>query len=277
MEGGDSQIITAQPQEFTGGVWTTTRTLTGVRAGGFSINAVIDQATLSANNAGLKACAGAPGPENTSKAPGPENLTPGPENARATPRSGILNEKPAVERIVLPEKSLLSNLGLDEPATVTSGILPDLTIKDMCLDVSSIFPGEGLTVLNVLIANIGTGDSDHFELGLSFDSDLWIDKELPLFKAGDQMWVSYSPMCCGWVPTTWVVKSTAVFTVIADPSYYSHYSTYDPRTYKVASKITEANKKNNTLTIDRTAMRRCDAKTIKKELPPIPVKPTVRP
>lgn len=82
MEGGDTQTIIGQPQEFTGGVWTTRRTLTGIRAGGFSINAVVDPAMLSANNSNLwKACAGAPGAENISKAPEPENL--GPENARA--------------------------------------------------------------------------------------------------------------------------------------------------------------------------------------------------
>jgi hypothetical protein len=44
MEGGQSQIVTASPEYFTGGVFTAKRTLTGVKAGGFSINAVVEPA-----------------------------------------------------------------------------------------------------------------------------------------------------------------------------------------------------------------------------------------
>jgi hypothetical protein len=65
MEGGESQVVTAQPQEFTGGVFTTRRTLTGVRAGGFNINAVVNSNTYSPNGrADWKSCssAGPPGP-----------------------------------------------------------------------------------------------------------------------------------------------------------------------------------------------------------------------
>ena len=65
MEGGESQVVTAQPQEFTGGVFTTRRTLTGVSAGGFNINAVVNSNTYSPNGrAAWKSCssAGPPGP-----------------------------------------------------------------------------------------------------------------------------------------------------------------------------------------------------------------------
>jgi len=47
MEGGESQIVTASPEYFTGGVFTAKRTLTGVKAGGFSINAVVEPAETS--------------------------------------------------------------------------------------------------------------------------------------------------------------------------------------------------------------------------------------
>jgi len=42
MEGGEKQLINVNPGEFNGDTFTTKRTLTGVRAGGFSINAVVD-------------------------------------------------------------------------------------------------------------------------------------------------------------------------------------------------------------------------------------------
>jgi hypothetical protein len=44
MEGGESQNVIASPEYFTGGVFTAKRTLTGVKAGGFSINAVVEPA-----------------------------------------------------------------------------------------------------------------------------------------------------------------------------------------------------------------------------------------
>jgi hypothetical protein len=57
MEGGESQVVTAQPREFTAGVFTTRRTLTGVSAGGFNINAVINLNTYSPNGPGAwKSC-----------------------------------------------------------------------------------------------------------------------------------------------------------------------------------------------------------------------------
>lgn len=46
MAGGESQVITAQPDEFTGGVFTAKRILTGLRAGGFTINAVVNPTIL---------------------------------------------------------------------------------------------------------------------------------------------------------------------------------------------------------------------------------------
>src|SRR5436190_23681463 len=65
MEVSESQVVTAQPQEFTGGVFTTRRTLTGVSAGAFNINAVVNSNTYSPNGrAASKSCssAGPPGP-----------------------------------------------------------------------------------------------------------------------------------------------------------------------------------------------------------------------
>jgi hypothetical protein len=231
---------------------------------------------------------------NTSKASGPENLAPGPENARATPRSGILNEKSAdkIQTPVLSEKNDLKNFRLEEPAETKTGILPDLTINDMCLSIDPSAPHRVLTVLHVLVANIGTRDSDPFELGLKLmyfmdcnpgEAYEWgicpasglIPKvgyffahSLPGFETGEAKWFEYNPTCCYGVH---LVGLTSRFQVIADPGYDNSAGV------AIRSKIIEANKKNNTLTIDRTEMRRCDAKIIEKEPPRIPIKPSARP
>jgi hypothetical protein len=66
MEGGDTQTIIAQPGEFTGGVFTAKRTLTGIKPGGFAINAVVNPSIGTKGAGGVwKTCGrGAPGPEN---------------------------------------------------------------------------------------------------------------------------------------------------------------------------------------------------------------------
>ena len=56
MGGGDTQIITANPEYFTGGVFTANRTLTGVREGGFNINAVVDPVMLVQGGGVWKTC-----------------------------------------------------------------------------------------------------------------------------------------------------------------------------------------------------------------------------
>ena len=79
MEGGESQTITARPQEFTGGVFTTQRMLTGVRAGGFTINAVVSSAMLSPGAAAnWKTCDGgtAGGPDRGTPRDLPEKKPP---------------------------------------------------------------------------------------------------------------------------------------------------------------------------------------------------------
>jgi hypothetical protein len=42
MAGGETQTINVSPEYFVGDIFTTTRTLTGLKAGGFAINAVVD-------------------------------------------------------------------------------------------------------------------------------------------------------------------------------------------------------------------------------------------
>ena len=138
--------------------------------------------------------------------------------------------------------------------------------------------------LQVLVANIGNKDTDPFDLGLKFIYEdgsgvdgRWMVDPLAGLKAGEQRWLAYRPMCCGFVPTEFVVKSTVRFQVIADPTYYKAYGPYDPRMYEVKSKIIESNKKNNTLTLNKSEMRRCDLKNVEREPPRIQVKPPVRP
>jgi hypothetical protein len=71
MGGGDTQSINAQPQEISGGVFTVKRTLTGVKPGAFSINAVVNPTMFSKDGGGVwRTCGrGAHGPENTGPPP----------------------------------------------------------------------------------------------------------------------------------------------------------------------------------------------------------------
>ncbi|MEP6568353.1 MAG: discoidin domain-containing protein [Acidobacteriota bacterium] len=62
MEGGDTQTIIAQPGEVTGGVFTAKRTLTGIKPGGFAINAVVNPAIGTKGGGGVwKTCEAGPG------------------------------------------------------------------------------------------------------------------------------------------------------------------------------------------------------------------------
>jgi hypothetical protein len=186
-----------------------------------------------------------------------------------------------VQTPVLSEKDALKNVRVEESAGVAAGILPDLTVKEMCLEVDREMPAERL---RVLVANIGNKDADPFELGLKFvyasdsmDGRWYVDK-LAGLKVGEEKWLSYSPMCCGFVPTEFVVNHTVTFQAIADPSYYDSSGPYDPRPIEVKSKITESNKRNNTLTINKAEMRRCDLKNIgRPSIPKIPITKPVRP
>jgi hypothetical protein len=52
LQGGQAQRLVIGPSQVQGGTYTITRTLTGVRAGGFGINAVVERAGLSSNRCG---------------------------------------------------------------------------------------------------------------------------------------------------------------------------------------------------------------------------------
>ena len=54
MAGGDMQAISVNPGEVKGDIWKTTRALTGVQAGGFAINALVDP--LSSTQGNLASC-----------------------------------------------------------------------------------------------------------------------------------------------------------------------------------------------------------------------------
>src|SRR5713226_8517759 len=69
-----------------------------------------------------------------------------------------------VQTIVLSEKDALKNVRIEESAAAAPGILPDLTIKEMCLVVAP----TGSETLRVLVANIGSRDADSFRLLLKF-------------------------------------------------------------------------------------------------------------
>ena len=176
---------------------------------------------------------------------------------------------------VLSEKDALKNVRVDESSGTATGVLPDLTIKDMCLDVD---PTRSSEYLRVLLANIGTRSADSFELGIKFidssdDTGYWYVDKLVGLNAGEEKWLSYSPMCCGVSPIHPIVKESVKFQAIADPTYLKAYGGYAPLAYPVKSRITELNEGNNVLTFSRTEIRNC--KNVGK--PTIPKIQTIKP
>lgn len=93
MAGGEMQSIDVNPADVNGDVWKTTRGLTGVKAGGFSINALIDPASVVQGN--LTSCdpvkvgtmPDGPKPPSTGFPPGPPPPAPGPLDADGNPRT----------------------------------------------------------------------------------------------------------------------------------------------------------------------------------------------
>lgn len=169
---------------------------------------------------------------------------------------------------------------IEESTGVAAGVLPDLTIKEMCLDEGPTVPSA---TLRVLVANIGNRDSDPFELGFKFmqysdDVGSWYVDKLPGLKVGEERSLEYRPMSGSGFTRAFVVEKTEKFQVIADPSYYQSYGPLGIYSYEVKSKIIESNKGNNTLTIRRAEMRACDSKNIQKpSIPKIQIIKPVRP
>ncbi|MEP6920747.1 MAG: hypothetical protein ABI967_06455 [bacterium] len=256
MEGGETQTITVQPEEIAGGSFTAKRSLTGVKAGGFTINAVVNS---NGPQGLMKPCEGgapASGPisglgrgDRTISNPGSAGPA---ENAAVKTGQHVLSEKDALKEVQL----------IDEPSGVSTGVLPDLTIKDMCLAEAPATPSE---TLRVLIANIGDRDADPFELGIKYiiysdESGFWDVDKLAGLKTGEEKWLEYRPMSGSGFTLAFVVDRAFKFQAIADPSYRQGTGPLGIYVRDVKSKIVESNKGNNTLTISRADMRRCDAK-----------------
>jgi len=101
-----------------------------------------------------------------------------------------------------------------------------------------------------------------------------VDK-LAGLKAGEERWLEYRPMSGSGFTIAFVVERTVKFQVIADPSYIQGSGPLGIYLHEVKSKITESNKRNNTLTIGRAEMRSCDSKNITR--PAIPKIQTIKP
>lgn len=295
MEGGETQTITAQPGEFTNGSFFATRTLVGVKAGGFAINAVVNPGGLAQGL--LKACSdlnpevaaasrarwyGTPASEPIS------DLNPGDRTVSNSGLASPARNTVQVQQPVFSEKDSRKNLPVEESSGVATGVLPDLTIKDMCLDEGPTEYSE--ETLRVVVANIGSRDADPFTLLLKFmessddmgSSDYvgqsHVDTVAGL-KAGEERSLDYRPMTGYGFTLRHVVEYAEVFRVIADPTFWRGYGLYDFRPYLEKSKIIESNETNNRLTISRAEMRRCDAKKSlpRPAMPKIEVIKPVRP
>ena len=89
MTGGETQIINVSPEYFVGDTFTTTRTLTGLKAGGFAINAVVDSSKSVQGNCDQGNGAGTPiyGPRPPDNPNGQRFPTPTDIDADGNPRT----------------------------------------------------------------------------------------------------------------------------------------------------------------------------------------------
>jgi hypothetical protein len=81
MTGGNMQAITVSPSEVNGDVWKTTRTLNGISAGGFSINAIVDAKSVAGCETNENAGTPLNKPNYSPEPPDLPNTPPGPKPA----------------------------------------------------------------------------------------------------------------------------------------------------------------------------------------------------
>jgi len=160
------------------------------------------------------------------------------------------------EPVTLPEKEVYSGMSADDTAIEATGLpLPDLTVKDMCLDDRKTL---AISRIGVLLANVGTADAGPFELGINYidrnESSRFALDEIGGLKAGEETWVFESPICCGWAPKSLVYASVR-FIAIADPRYYT--SGIGVGQYEVKPKVAESNEKNNQMSTNKAELKPC--------------------
>lgn len=180
--------------------------------------------------------------------------------AQVTPQVQI--QKRAVAR-----DEIFKSVAVGDGATsVTASGLPtaDLAIKDVCIGKIS----DNWHSLNVLIANVGGKDAESFVLGVDYIyppneldiKDRWdISNPIAPLKAGEQRWLAFQPLCCGWAGTASLVDNAVKYQIIADPKYYESDPSDPLQKREVKSKIPEANKKNNAAFFLKSEVKSCDA------------------
>lgn len=196
-------------------------------------------------------------------------------------------------------ESVVREVRVDEtPARATGLPLPDLIVKDACMDNYN-----QNHAVRFLVANVGNQDAQPFEVGVGFaypDGAGWwqiktlgaddTHREGSALKAGEEKWVEY------YTAMTWTrvydPNEASRFNVYVDPSYErcvlgpgdnepgfgmgctGHYET-------AKSKIAESNKKNNIAAFVKTEMKSCGimAPVNRPNIPQLPVtkRPPIKP
>jgi hypothetical protein len=162
-----------------------------------------------------------------------------------------------MERKALAKDAAVKSASIGSPTGVTALPMADLAVTDAYLDQYGGFP-----YVNFLVRNIGQKDADSFEVGIRYrytldagDDGKWDVYPVAGLKAGESVWVSASPICCGFSPTEVVVNSAVAFEAIADPKYSKRDPTNLLGSIEVLPKIPESNKGNNRLAVNKADMR----------------------
>ena len=166
-------------------------------------------------------------------------------------------QRPMIQnKTALPEVEVISGMRADDATEATGIPRPDLAIKEMCMADN---PGAATGSVGVLLANIGNADAGTFLLGFQYlDSEgggrFAVDK-IDGLKAGEELWIMESHICCGWAPRS-LVYAASGFLAIADPKYYKT-SPIPGLSGEVKSVIPESNEGNNSMSAKKSELRPC--------------------
>lgn len=174
------------------------------------------------------------------------------------------------QRTGIPAVPTVRNMQADDGAVAVTGLLlPDLTVKGMCLVTDT----KGWISVRIRLANIGSSDAGPFELGIKYirgDYERLAVEKIDGLKAGEEKSPEYSHLCCGWSPAESMVETATALQAIADPKYTKTDSRYPGSWWDVKPVIRESNKKNNALTVSKAEIKSCGLPFQRSDRPGLP-------
>lgn len=192
--------------------------------------------------------------------------------------------QPQVKQTKLPEKPDVTRVTPDTRASEATNLpRPDLVVKEMCIETPAP-TAPNFQVLRVRIANVGVADAGAFAFAVEFKNGMGSVRtevdEIAGLKVGEEQWLGFSPLCCGWAASEFLVNTAVEFRGVVDATYYKR-DPFDPdnpfKSIEVKSRVAESNERNNELVVAKSAVGRCGAAVRHVDRPNVPAPNVVRP